>query len=209
MIAGVDGAFADGRGSGLEVTVADGIARTVRRMVVASTAVGAPLEEMVINFGSLQMALVPVRESFTLVLLLDRSADLPQVRTQVREIVRTLGQLLSLSPSRIAPAKALLDSEDDEVARLVGGELGPLLARIEDSYAVQLEAIGAARTDAAVVMRDQLKEWLLCCNPSPYTLPLLLDGLSQTLNEAPEQRMAFMSQMQGILKESEAWGTAG
>jgi hypothetical protein len=49
-------------------------------------------------------------------------------------------------------------------------------------------------------MRTQLREWLLCCNPSTYTFPLLLDGLSQTLTNAPAERTAFVAEVEAIIK---------
>ena len=57
---------------------------------------------------------------------------------------------------------------------------------------------------------EQLREWLNCCNPSAYTFPLLLDGLSQTLNEAPDLRSEFMGAVQDIMRGSQVWaGKAG
>ena len=54
-----------------------------------------------------------------------------------------------------------------------------------------------------------MREWLLCCNPSPYTFPLLLDALAQQLNDAPEIRSEFMIEVQEALQHSDIWSGKG
>ena len=209
LIATGDGAFSDGRHSTLEMTVANDVAKTVRRMVVASTTVGAPLEELVINLGAARMMVTPIDDDATLVVLLDRDTPSGPMRDALGPIMDTLKGFRS--PADVAggeagvlPPPSAFDG-DDEIAELVGGELGPALHKIESSFAGSVRRIGGTGVTAAEVMREQLREWLLCCNPSPYTLPLLLDGLSQTLNEDPQVRIEFMNEMQQILKESGVW----
>ncbi len=208
LIATGDGAFSDGRHSTLEMTVANDVAKTVRRMVVASTTVGAPLEELVINLGAARMMVTPIDDDATLVVLLDRDTATAPMRDALAPVLVTLRSLTS--PSDIEdgagalPPPSAFDG-DDEIAELVGGELGPALHKIDTSFASSVNRIGGNATTAAEIMREQLREWLLCCNPSPYTLPLLLDGLSQTLNEDPQVRIEFMNEMQQILKESGVW----
>jgi hypothetical protein len=61
------------------------------------------------------------------------------------------------------------------------------------------------RDRANAVMRTQTREWLLCCSPSPYTFPLLLDALSQQLNDAPDVRVEFVNEVQEALQYSDIW----
>jgi predicted regulator of Ras-like GTPase activity (Roadblock/LC7/MglB family) len=208
LIATGDGAFSDGRHSTLEMTVANDVAKTVRRMVVASTTVGAPLEELVINLGAARMMVTPIDDDATLVVLLDRDTASRPMRDALAPIMETLRGFNSPGDvsggSAVHPPPSAFDG-DDEIAELVGGELGPALHKIENSFAGSVRRIGGDSMRAADVMREQLREWLLCCNPSPYTLPLLLDGLSQTLNEDPQVRIEFMNEMQQILKDSGVW----
>ena len=208
LIATGDGAFSDGRHSTLEMTVANDVAKTVRRMVVASTTVGAPLEELVINLGAARMMVTPIDDDATLVVLLDRDTASAPMRDALSPILETLRGFRSpveiASDGGVLPPPSAFDG-DDEIAELVGGELGPALHKIESSFAGSVRRIGGDKVQAADTMREQLREWLLCCNPSPYTLPLLLDGLSQTLNEDPQVRIEFMNEMQQILKESGVW----
>ena len=209
LIATGDGAFADGRHSTLEMTVANDVAKTVRRMVVASTTVGAPLEELVINLGAARMMVTPIDDDATLVVLLDRDTASEPMRDALAPILATL-RGFNASAVEIdhgggaLPPPSAFDG-DDEIAELVGGELGPALHKIESSFGGAVHRIGGDANQAAEIMREQLREWLLCCNPSPYTLPLLLDGLSQTLNEDPQVRIEFMNEMQQILKDSGVW----
>lgn len=213
LLATGDGAFADGEHSGLELTVANDVAKTVRRMVVASTTVGAPLDELVINLGAARMMVRPLDEDTALVILLERDAQSGPVRQNLLPILGTLDRMLGITapePQRSAPAASALDNPDDDIAELVGGELGPALRRIENSFVLYVQRLGGTPEQSAQIMREQLREWLLCCNPSPYTLPLLLDGLSQTLNDDPNSRGEFMNEMQQILKDSGVWqGTNG
>ena len=207
LIATGDGAFSDGRHSTLEMTVANDVAKTVRRMVVASTTVGAPLEELVINLGAARMMVTPIDDDATLVVLLDRHTASRPIRDALAPILASLRNYRSpavVEQSGVHPPPSAFDG-DDEIQELVGGELGPALHQIETSFVASVLRLGGNAPQAADIMRDQLREWLLCCNPSPYTLPLLLDGMSQTLNENPQVRIEFMNEMQQILKESGVW----
>jgi predicted regulator of Ras-like GTPase activity (Roadblock/LC7/MglB family) len=207
LIATGDGAFSDGRHSTLEMSVANDVAKTVRRMVVASTTVGAPLEELVINLGAARMMVTPIDDDATLVVLLDRDTASAPMRNSMAPILATMRGYRSpaeVDASPAMPPPSAFDG-DDEIQELVGGELGPALHKIDSSFAASVNRLGGDAPQAAEIMREQLREWLLCCNPSPYTLPLLLDGLSQTLNEDPQVRIEFMNEMQQILKDSGVW----
>lgn len=207
LIATGDGAFSDGRHSTLEMTVANDVAKTVRRMVVASTTVGAPLEELIINLGAARMMVTPIDDDATLVVLLERDTATGPMRKAMVPVLKTLRGFRSpaeIDASLGLPPPSAFDG-DDEIEELVGGELGPALHKIDTSFASSVHRLGGDVPQAAEIMREQLREWLLCCNPSPYTLPLLLDGLSQTLNEDPQVRIDFMNEMQQILKESGVW----
>jgi hypothetical protein len=207
LIATGEGAFSDGRHSTLEMTVANDVAKTVRRMVVASTTVGAPLEELVINLGAARMMVTPIDDDATLVVLLDRDTASAPIRDALSPVLATLRSFRTpaeVETGAVLPPPSAFDG-DDEIAELVGGELGPALHKIDSSFASSVLRIGGNAPQAAEIMREQLREWLLCCNPSPYTLPLLLDGLSQTLNEDPQVRIEFMNEMQQILKDSGVW----
>lgn len=207
LIATGDGAFSDGRHSTLEMTVANDVAKTVRRMVVASTTVGAPLEELIINLGAARMMVTPIDDDATLVVLLERDTATGPMRKAMASVLKTLRGFRSpaeIDASAGLPPPSAFDG-DDEIEELVGGELGPALHKIDTSFASSVYRLGGDVPQAAEIMREQLREWLLCCNPSPYTIPLLLDGLSQTLNEDPQVRIDFMNEMQQILKESGVW----
>ena len=194
-----DGTFAQGRHSGLAPTQAEDVAGTVRRMTVASETVGARLGELHINFGGAGLLVAPMAGDCALVVILQRDAAASAVRSLLSVELRRLDQLVA----QLRDDSAMLEpsDEDDELERLWNGELGGVLRQIEDCY----RSFHVGRQDPAIVMREQLQEWLLCCNPSPYTFPLLIDGLSQSLNAAPERRTPFMHQVQAILRESGIW----
>ncbi len=214
LIATPDGAVAHGRHSGLEERLAHDVAKTIRRMVVASATVGAPVEELVISFGPARLLVVPLREDATLAVLMDKQGVVSAVQSILRVELDDLKAMLAApgstaTMSRAAVAAAGGESED-EVERLLQSPLGPLLRRIEASYVRHATAgrIHAAPTVSVATVREQLREWLNCCNPSSYNLPLLLDGLSQTLNANPKVRMAFSAEMDGIVKAAQG-GAAG
>ena len=204
LIATADGAFDDGRTSGLDEATATDVAKTVRRMVVASSTVGAPLEELSISFGKARLMIIPVREDATLAVFVESQSAVPAVRTILRVEVESLRELLA-SASNVEEEEEEEyedDGSDDEVDRLLNGELGPVLRNIQECYVRHAERMNVSPALALAANREQLREWLLCCNPSPYTFPLLLDGLSQTLNAAPEVRGEFMSEVQDIMRSA-------
>jgi predicted regulator of Ras-like GTPase activity (Roadblock/LC7/MglB family) len=211
VLATVTGAYAEGRHSTLDPLVANDAAKTVRRMVVASATVGTPLAKLVINFGAARILIVPVHEDATLAILLERDTATEAVRSLLdveRGRLRTL--LEGGGASTVGQAIPRRPEGEDEVDRLLSGELGPVLADIEGCFARFAARTGVGGGEAHRMMRDQLREWLGCCNPSAYTFPLLLDGLSQTLNAAPDVRVDFMSAVQEIMRNSQVWaGRAG
>jgi hypothetical protein len=94
---------------------------------------------------------------------------------------------------------------EDEVDRLMLGELGPVLRDVQSCFTGYIERIGKSQADAATMMREQMREWLLCCNPSPYTFPLLIDGLAQLLGDDLDRRTAFMTDVQQAMRRSKIW----
>jgi hypothetical protein len=211
LLATATGAYENGKHSTLDPLVAGDVAKTVRRMVVASSTVGTPLEELVINFGAARMMIVPVHDDATLTILLERDTATAAVRSLLEVERARLRELLTDGPVQSAPKRAAAKPEgEDEVDRLLSGDLGPVLADIERCFAKFAAKVGVTAGDAHQIMREQLREWLNCCNPSAYTFPLLLDGLSQTLNEAPDLRSEFMAAVQEIMRNSQVFaGKAG
>jgi predicted regulator of Ras-like GTPase activity (Roadblock/LC7/MglB family) len=208
LIATPDGAVAKGRHSGLEERLAHDIAKTIRRMVVASATVGAPVEELVISFGPARLLVVPLRDDATLAVLMDKQGVVSAVQSILRVELDDLREMLSAPGSTTSMSRASVAAggeAEDELDRLLQGPLGPLLRRIEASYVRHATAsrLHAAPTVSVATVREQLREWLNCCNPSSYNLPLLLDGLSQTLNANPNVRAAFSAEMEGIVKASQ------
>ncbi len=206
LVSTADGAFEQGARSGLEPDVAADVAKTVRRMTVASSTVGTPLEELLINFGAARMLVVPVREDGTLVILLERDTAVAPVRSLLRlqfdEIQELLDGLGGLGAGRNSPTR----EPEDEIESLLSGELGPVLGEIEKRFSIYVQPDNGR--DSRALMREQMREWLLCCSPSPYTFPLLLDGLAQVLDDAPDVRAAFMEEVQDVVRSSAIWSGA-
>ncbi len=204
LIATSSGALVDGQGSGVGPVVANDIAKTVRRVVVASATVGSPLDELQINFGVARMMIVPLLHETTLVVMLERDTATEPVNRFLSLELNRLNALLGVAMSD--PDEAELTPTSDEVSELMTGELGPVLVRIQECLAVYLQRAGIADSDATGLMRTQMQEWLQCCSPSAYTFPLLLDGLAQEFNQCPEHRSEFVSDVHAIWSESGSTG---
>jgi hypothetical protein len=202
LVATAQGAYADGKHSGLDPVAASDVAKTVRRMVLASTTVGAPLDELQINFGAARMLVVPMRDDKTLVVMLERNTATAPVQSLLNLELERLNKLLALASGVSTGDSA--DPSEDEYAVLMSGELGPVLHKIQACFVGYVEKTGRSGAEADTMMRSQIAEWLLCCSPSTYTFPLLLDGLGQLFNEAPDQRAAFVADVHAILRESGA-----
>ncbi|MEZ4385173.1 MAG: roadblock/LC7 domain-containing protein [Nannocystaceae bacterium] len=207
-----DGALFAGDGI-FNDNIASDLARTVRRMVVASATVGAPLAELLINFGRARMMIMPLREEANLGILLERDNVTSTVRSVVKLQVASLKAVLrSASPdaaeSGVLPQVNQTEPED-EVDRLMLGELGPVLRDVQACFTGYVERLGKSQADAATMMREQMREWLLCCNPSPYTFPLLIDGLAQLLGDDLDRRTAFMTDVQQAMRKSKIWSGKG
>ncbi len=201
MLATAEGTVGAAEHAHLQPGVAIDVGKTVRRLVVASTTANAPLRELLINFGPSRMMLRPLGDD-VLVILLDRDAETQPIRSMLdTEIARQL-RLQRGEPETIAPVG--VHETDDEVAELLATTLGPVLREIEGVYHNFRKNRGLDRGDTRKVMHEQIKEWLLCCNPSNYTLPLLLDGLSETMADDPKSRNGFVSEVQGILRRAGA-----
>lgn len=199
IIATGDGALASGARSGLPVATANDVAKTVRRMTVASATVGVPLQELLINFGAARMMVVPLRDDATVVVLLERDTAVAPVRYLLNAQLADIRQLLDAQGQADAQAHDG-DEVEDEIGRIMRGELGPVLDRIAHQFAIYVARAGKTRETAGELMREQLREWLLCCNPSPYTLPLLIDGLGISLEDAPTVRSEFMEVVQNTIR---------
>ena len=79
-----------------------------------------------------------------------------------------------------------------------------MLLEIESVFHNYRKRRGSSPTQTREEMHEQIREWLLCCNPSNYTLPLLLDGLSETMVDDPNGRNGFVGEVQGILRRAGA-----
>jgi predicted regulator of Ras-like GTPase activity (Roadblock/LC7/MglB family) len=173
IIATADGALASGSRSGLPAVTANDVAKTVRRMTVASATVGVPLQELLINFGAARMMVIPLREDATVVVLLERDTAVAPVRNLLNVQLGELRQLLDAQGAGDGEAPEG-DEVEDEIGRIMRGELGPVLDRIAHQFSIYVGRAGKSREEAAELMREQLREWLLCCNPSPYKMGILL-----------------------------------
>lgn len=189
LVATVDGAYQANERGAFDVATATDIAKTVRRMVVASATVGSAIEELLITFGSARMMIVPVREEATLTIMLERDSATPLVRAALQ--------------SRLGGLRQSLGS--NEVERLMTGDLGPVLRDVQAVFTTYVVRAGRDNEDANGLMREQMREWLLCCNPSPYTFPLLIDGLSQVLSDRQGERTTFMNDVQAAMRNSKLW----
>lgn len=199
IIATADGALSGSGRNALPEVTANDVAKTVRRMTVASATVGVPLQELLINFGAARMMVVPLRDDATVVVLLERDSAVSAVRNLLNAHLGDLRELLDAQGNDEAEAPEG-DEVEDEIARIMKGELGPVLDRIAHQFSIYVGRAGKSREEAGELMREQLREWLLCCNPSPYTLPLLVDGLGLTLNDSPTARGEFMEVVQNTIR---------
>lgn len=182
----------------LSLAVATDVSKTVRRLVVASTTANSPLRELLINFGPSRMMLRPFGED-VLVILLEREVETAPIR-----------KLLDLEIDRILrgePEPELMPAfgdGDEDIGELLASPLGPILREIEAVYHTYRKRGGVDQAKTRSIMHEQIREWLLCCNPSNYTLPLLLDGLSETMVDDPPNRNRFVGEAQGILRKAGA-----
>lgn len=202
MIATSDGALASGARSGLPSAMANDVSKTVRRMTVASSTVGVPLQELLINFGAARMMVIPLRDDATVVVLLERDTAVSPVRNLLAVQLSEIRELLDADPVRHAE-EGPGDETLDEIARIMNGPLGPVIERISHQFSSYVARAGKSREESHDMVRDQMREWLLCCNPSPYTLPLLVDGLGQLLDDAPNERGEFMETVQSTIRAAQ------
>lgn len=203
VIAAGDGALAGGERSGLSSTIANDLAKTVRRMTVASTTVGVPLQELLINFGAARMMVTPLSDDATVIVLLERDQAVSPVRSLLAVQLGEMRRLLEAHEG--SEEETSTDSESgDEIDRIMHGELGTVLGQIREQFTTYVVRTGRTSDDAHGMMREQMREWLLCCNPSPYTFPLLIDGLGQLLNDAPNERSEFMEVVQATIRDAQA-----
>jgi predicted regulator of Ras-like GTPase activity (Roadblock/LC7/MglB family) len=201
MLATAEGPIGAAEHSNLSLAVATDVAKTVRRLVVASTTANSPLRELLINFGPSRMMLRPLGED-VLVVLLEREAETEPIRALLDvEVARMLRALRGEPEPSVAYG---LDDADDDIGELLASPLGPILREIEAIYAGYRKHQGLDQAQTRSTMREQIREWLLCCNPSNYTLPLLLDGLSETMADDPTGRQRFVGDVQAILRKAGA-----
>jgi hypothetical protein len=115
-----------------------------------------------------------------------------------------LRELLDREPREDELADIPGDETLGEIQRIMHGPLGPSVEQIAERFTRFALSAGKSRGDAALMIDEQMREWLLCCNPSPYTLPLLIDGLAQLLDDAPAERGEFMDTVQDTVREAQA-----
>jgi predicted regulator of Ras-like GTPase activity (Roadblock/LC7/MglB family) len=207
LVATVDGAYQASERGAFDNATATDIAKTVRRMVVASATVGSAIEELLITFGSARMMIVPVREEATLTIMLERDSATPLVRSTLQNRIGSLLQQLGsgTGSGESSVSNNVVAEPEDEVDRLMSGELGPVLRDVQAVFTTYVVRGGRDSEEAGVLMREQMREWLLCCNPSPYTFPLLIDGLSQVLSDRQGERTTFMNDVQAAMRNSKLW----
>ena len=207
LVATVDGAYQASERGAFDNATATDIAKTVRRMVVASATVGSAIEELLITFGSARMMIVPVREEATLTIMLERDSATPLVRSTLQNRIGGLLQQLGsgTGSGESSVSNNVVAEPEDEVDRLMSGELGPVLRDVQAVFTTYVVRGGRDSEEAGVLMREQMREWLLCCNPSPYTFPLLIDGLSQVLSDRQGERTTFMNDVQAAMRNSKLW----
>jgi hypothetical protein len=164
---------------------------------------GLPLEELLVNFGPARMLVVPLHDDASLAIFIERDTAVAAVRSVVRVLLPDLVRRLGAPASGSAPAPAAR-TPDQEVEALLRGPLAEPLRRIEEVFVVAAAqaAPGRGAADPNIVVRDQLREWLLCCSPSTYTLPLLIDGLAQQLADSADLRRDFMAQAREVVRSS-------
>jgi hypothetical protein len=200
MLATAEGTVGAAEHAHLQPGVAIDVGKTVRRLVVASTTANSPLRELLINFGPSRMMLRPFGED-VLVILLDREVETQPIRSLLDVEIARLQRAMRGEPEINAVG---VHETDDEVGELLASSLGPVLLEIESVYHNYRKNRGHTHGQTRKVMHEQIKEWLLCCNPSNYTLPLLLDGLSETMVDDPKGRGGFVGEVQGILRRAGA-----
>ena len=200
LVATSDGPLTGEGRSGFAPTTAKDVAKTVRRMTVASATVGVPLQELLINFGAGRMMIQPLNADATIVVLLERDSAIVSVREL---LAAQLGTLRTGSATHQDQSEPTLGSDgSDEVDQILSGELGPVLHKIRSQFTTYVVRTGRSADEAETMMREQMREWLLCCNPSTYTFPLLIDGLGQLLNNAPTERSEFIEAVQSTIRPS-------
>lgn len=196
LVATSRGAFAQGARSGLAPEVANDVAKTLRRMTVASASIGRPLEEVQINFGAARLLAIPLRDDAVLAVLMERDAAASAVRNLVRLQLAEIREMLRLTSDEGVTAP----DQRGEYERLVHGELGPAFEELRQRLVARLPGEDAAAT-AEQILREQVRKWLSYCNPSPYTLPLLVEGVAEALSDVPQERKSFLAEVQASLKE--------
>ncbi len=181
-----------GEHSQLGQAVAEDLGKTVRRMTIASTTVGAPLHDLVVNFGASRMFVRPVSDSVSVIVLMLGDHLVDDIRARVDARVTDLAQAVELSGLSPLPSDPRSESER-EIDRVREGPLGALLNAVEQKFTVHVSRLGHSSKAASDLIAEQLRQWLMCCNPSPYTLPLLVDSLAQLLAEDTQIRSEFLA----------------
>jgi len=201
LVATADGAIASSGSAAMPDDTANDVAKTIRRMTVASATVGVPLKDLLINFGPARMIVIPVTEDATVVSLLERDTAVEAVRNVLSAQIDSLRALLTEGEDELDVD--VVDETEEEVERILQGDLGPVLQRIRAQFREYALEAGHSPDETEHMIREQLREWLLCCNPSTYTFPLLVDGLGQLLNDAPAVRSSFMEQVQTTIRSAQ------
>jgi predicted regulator of Ras-like GTPase activity (Roadblock/LC7/MglB family) len=132
LIATADGAIATSGGAAMSAETANDVAKTIRRMTVASATVGVPLKDLLINFGPARMMVVPVTEDATVVGLLERDTAVTPVRRMLGMQLGAFRALLADEDDEIDVD--VVDEAEEEIERILRGELGPVLQRIRAQF---------------------------------------------------------------------------
>lgn len=205
LIATPDGAFGRGRGSGLDEVVANDVAKTVRRMVVASATVGQPIAHWVAQFGASRVIVVPLRDDATLAVMVDRAAAIAPMMAMLRATVPALREEYGRATLE-ADASGAWDvpAHEDEVDRAFRGALGPVLQRLGISYVRLAARVGMPQVEAMTYVRAKTREWLDSFGTQRGSLPSLVETLALTFDGEPELLRAFRDEAAALLQVAAA-----
>ncbi len=176
LLAMVDGAYGEGRDSGLEPMVASDVAKTVRRIVHASVSAAIPLEELTISFGAARLLLATVREDATLVIVLDRHTGMDSVRALLR--VEIEGLRAALTHVALKTEAGAVRASDADVDAALSGELAPVLSRLQSLYLEHSVRAGVFQGQSSAAFREAVRFWLSAGSPaaSRSAMDLRTDG---------------------------------
>jgi hypothetical protein len=180
---------------------ADDLAKTVRRMLAASEQQALSVAELTINLGGVRLLVVPITKEGSVVFVLERDTAASAVRSLLSVQSKELHTLLSSyeASNQAASGASATDDASVELERVRSGELKEVLNTLEQQFTRLVGRVGSSPDEAEAKMREQMHEWLMCCNPSAYTLPLLVDGLALSFSDKSELYTEFMEVAQATI----------